>query len=302
MQDMMLRPLGVRRSPTQKEERQRKRKPRATIPTSIMQIIEQQILGKRSQETCEDGIASNHHFVEVIDGSTSKSPFQIHPDMQNGRYAMLLVAEFIQNMDAGISCEDCCRGLSESFLNTYKERGIDLKRLKRHPAERLTASAVVYSQCRKEIWMIGDCQCCIDGKRHTNGKPAEELLAAKRAEYINRLLKEGFKIADFQTIDKGREHILPVLKAACQEQNITYAVIDGFEIPMDKVKIVPSGTEVILASDGYPYLAGTLEESEERLQKQLEDDPLCIYSFKATKGLMAGNVSFDDRAYVRLLT
>ena len=101
---------------------------------------------------------------------------------------------------------------------------------------------------------------------------------------------------------RGGSTFLPALKAACLEQNAAYAVIDGFEIPMDKVKIVPSGTEVILASDGYPYLAGTLEESEERLQKQLEDDPLCIYSFKATKGLMIGNISFDDRAYVRLLT
>ena len=61
-----------------------------------MQIIEQLIIGKHSQETCEDGIASSNDFIAVIDGSTSKSPVQILPDMHNGRYAMLLVADLIQ--------------------------------------------------------------------------------------------------------------------------------------------------------------------------------------------------------------
>ena len=56
---------------------------------------------------------------------------------------------------------------------------------------------------------------------------------------------------------------------------------------------------VILASDGYPFLGDSLQESEEALKKQLEDDPLCINSFKATKGLMRGNKSFDDRCYVK---
>ena len=53
------------------------------------------------------------------------------------------------------------------------------------------------------------------------------------------------------------------------------------------------------SSDGYPFLKGTLHESEEALVCQLRDDPLCIRSFKATKGLMLGNVSFDDRCYLR---
>ena len=150
--------------------------------------------------------------------------------------------------------------------------------------------------------MIGDCQCLIDGKLYTNRKPAEEILASKRSEYINKDLRKKRKLIDFQVIDKGREYILPALKASCNEQNISYAVIDGFEIPTDKVKILRAGREVVLASDGYPLLASTLDESEKLLHEQLKNDPLCINSFKATKGLMKGNVSFDDRAYVRFLT
>ena len=85
-------------------------------------------------------------------------------------------------------------------------------------------------------------------------------------------------------------------------QNIDYPVIDGFEIPTSKVKGVKVNDdcgEIILASDGYPFLKPTLEDSEMALSRQLADDPLCIGTFKATKGLMDGNVSFDDRCYVR---
>ena len=43
----------------------------------------------------------------------------------------------------------------------------------------------------------------------------------------------------------------------------------------------------------------SLEESEAALSRQLATDPLCINTYKATKGVMEGNLSFDDRAYVR---
>ena len=59
------------------------------------------------------------------------------------------------------------------------------------------------------------------------------------------------------------------------------------------------GQDIILASDGYPFLKPTLAESENALAAQLDSDPLCIRSFKATKGLASGNKSFDDRSYVR---
>ena len=54
-----------------------------------------------------------------------------------------------------------------------------------------------------------------------------------------------------------------------------------------------------LATDGDPFLRDTLSASEEALAAQLATDPLCIRTYLATKGQMAGNLSFDDRAYVR---
>ena len=92
------------------------------------------------------------------------------------------------------------------------------------------------------------------------------------------------------------------MKEAMRRQNIDYAVIDGFPIPQQHVRKLTLDFrpwEIVLASDGYPFLCPTLQESEERLAHQLTNDPMNILDFKATKGLQPGNLSFDDRAYIR---
>ena len=82
-----------------------------------------------------------------------------------------------------------------------------------------------------------------------------------------------------------------------------YPVIDG--TPIDDALVpeweVPTEVhELVLASDGYPTLTDTLNETEENLQRLLKEDPLCIDENAATKCLMAGNNSFDDRCYLRI--
>ena len=71
---------------------------------------------------------------------------------------------------------------------------------------------------------------------------------------------------------------------------------------MARVKVFPveEAGEVVLSSDGYPRLYGTLAESETLLQEVLEQDPHCFRIYKSTKGLSPGNVSFDDCAYLHI--
>ena len=57
-----------------------------------MDIIESCIVGKKSPETCEDGMVVTDDFIAVIDGSTSKTSKHLNPDMKNGRYAMMLIS------------------------------------------------------------------------------------------------------------------------------------------------------------------------------------------------------------------
>lgn len=261
-----------------------------------MQIIEQHLQGKHSAETCEDGIVTTDSYVAVIDGSTSKTPLQVCPGRSNGRTAMLAIAGYIRSARPGLSLAAFCDGLTACIRSIYETSAMDMERLRCTPEERLTASVIVYSLVRREVWMIGDCQCLVDGVLYTNEKPYEAQLAAERSRLAKAM---NLRIGEE---DSARKAILPALLEAMKGQNRDYAVVDGFPIPMDKVKVIPvgEGSEIVLASDGYPFLKPTLKESEEALARQLQADPLCIRTFKATKGVRPGNQSFDDRAYIRL--
>lgn len=293
-----------------------------------MKIIESSIIGKKSPEACEDGMVVTDDFIAVIDGSTSKTPKHLNPDMKNGRYAMMLISEYIrEELKADASVDDFCQGVTAYIYNkVYEKLGVE-ERLKEHPEERLTASAILYSRTRNEVWMVGDCQAIIDGKLYENGKPYEKKIARKRVE----LIEQGLSPAE------ARKQIEPLLiKAMLSGQNQTYTVIDGFPIYREGVKVVSvsdsssvqdsvsssdscsvqdpvscsgsasasdtipsSSSEIVLASDGYPFLKPTLAASEAALAEQIANDPQNIHSFIATKGIVEGNKSFDDRTYIR---
>lgn len=270
--------------------------------SSAMTIIEQSVIGKHNADSCEDGIVVSKDFVAVIDGSTSKTAKRINPDMSNGRYAMTVIADYISHMPADTSLDSFCEGITARIHSLYPFDG-SLER--EHPEERLCAVAVIYSNYRKEIWMIGDCQCMIDGQAFNNGKPTEKIVAGKRAAMFGQMETEHPDMIDNGHIvhDYARDAILPELVGYMKGENKTYAVIDGFPIYKDGIKeIACNGRSVVLASDGYPFLCPTLAKSEKKLAKQIADDPFNINTFKATKGLMKGNVSFDDRAYIRFST
>lgn len=298
------------------------------IQVDIMKVIESSIIGKKSPEACEDGMVVTDDFIAVIDGSTSKTPKHLNPDMKNGRYAMMLISEYIrEELKADASVDDFCQGVTAYIYNkVYEKLGVE-ERLKEHPEERLTASAILYSRTRNEVWMVGDCQAIIDGKLYENGKPYEQEIARKRVE----LIEQGLSPAE------ARKQIEPLLiEAMLSGQNQTYTVIDGFPIYREGVKVVSvsdscsvqdsvpasnsipasdsvpcsdsvsasgtflvSSSEIVLASDGYPFLEPTLAASEAALAEQIANDPQNIHSFIATKGIVEGNKSFDDRTYIR---
>lgn len=255
-----------------------------------MTITEQFICGKHTAADCEDGIVITNDFAAVIDGSTSKTPKRLDPSMKNGRFAMLLISEYIKQMPADYTMNNFCRGITLRIAEEYAKRGI-AEDMAKHPEERLTASAIIYSNSRKEVWMVGDCQAIIDGEHYDNSKPYEQEIAMQRAT----LIKNGMSPKEARCAIEPQ-----LIKAMLEGQNRQYAVIDGTPIYMPGTRIVTASHCVVLASDGYPTLLPTLHESEEALAKHLTDDPQNITDFIATKGLVEGNVSFDDRAYIKL--
>lgn len=255
-----------------------------------MTITEQFICGKHTVADCEDGIVITNDFAAVIDGSTSKTPKRLDPSMKNGRFAMLLISEYIKQMPADYTMNNFCRGITLRIAEEYAKRGI-AEDMAKHPEERLTASAIIYSNSRKEVWMVGDCQAIIDGEHYDNSKPYEQEIAMQRAT----LIKNGMSPKEARCAIEPQ-----LIKAMLEGQNRQYAAIDGTPIYMPGTRIVTASHCVVLASDGYPTLLPTLHESEEALAQHLTDDPQNITDFIATKGLVEGNVSFDDRAYIKL--
>lgn len=272
-----------------------------TRKTGNVKIIEQSLVAKSPRAKSEDGIVVTDDFVAVIDGSTSKTARRYSWFHTNGEQCMRLVAKQVRRMAKDTTAERFCREVTERVRKQYKRK--ELEHLAAHPEDRMAASCAVFSRVRREVWLIGDCQCLIGGQHLDNSKPQEKVIAERRAATAESLLAKGeATVESLSREDKARQAIIPDLVEAMKGQNIDYAVIDGFAIPRKKVIVVPLGFEpftIVFATDGYPFLKETLAESEQSLALQLQGDPLCIRTFKATKGRMEGNNSFDDRAYIR---
>lgn len=279
-------------------------------------LIEQRCIGKQDDAHCEDGLVLTEHYVAVIDGSTSKGTVS-YGDKSSGRIAMERICEEIRQWPPALTVQQAAARLTRCIRSYYEAHDL-LAQVEAHPENRLTASAVIYCVGRQEVWHVGDCLCLIDDRFIDNPKYWEYPLAQARALFLEKELAAGVRIEELQRHDTGRDYILPLLRFSTRYQNQSnppatdphqadpmnygFAVIDGFPIP-DTLLLVHSAQgahQIVLASDGYPHLFPTLEASERFLAERLADDPLCFRRCKMTKGLKAGNKSFDDRTYVRI--
>ena len=126
--------------------------------------------------------------------------------MSNGRYAMTIVSRIIRRLPPDASCHQFCVAATKAIRDVYtpswyhfpllSRRGQGwsdppLLHLATHPEERLCASAVIYSNRRREIWLVGDCQCLVGGELCENPKPYEQRLAEMRAVRVKELLATG---------------------------------------------------------------------------------------------------------------
>ena len=275
----------------------------------MINVMERFLQGKVSLEKCEDNIVVTDDFAAVIDGATSQSDISVGGKTA-GALAAGIVAEAITTLPAEAGLAETAQHVTAAIRRCSERLGLwNVEELQQHPERRLTASAAVYSRHLRQVWLVGDCQCLVGGKLWTNAKKIDTLMAESRAAFIAAELLKGASAEDFLIHDRGREFIRPFLKSQPIFQNspqggeYAFSVFDGFPVLLDHVKTVPvtEGTQVVLASDGYPCLHSTLEASERSLRSLLERDPLCIGEYRATKGVRRGQSSFDDRAYLSFL-
>jgi len=258
-------------------------------------------------EDCEDAIHISEHFIAVIDGATSKTQDR-WDGKTSGRQAADIIDAALHQMPSQCDARQAANRLTSAIDAFYAKHDAAADMAAR-PERRLTASVVILSLVRQEIWSIGDCQYMLDDQGVSVSKKVDQTVEDARAFYLEaELLAEHVTIEDLLMHDTGRDFIQPLLERQQQFQNnpqagaFYYAAVDGFPIPDDGVVVTPipdAVTHVVLASDGYPFLRPRLAESERLLADLLQRDPLLFRAFKSTKGLVAGNVSFDHRAYVK---
>lgn len=285
----------------------------------MMRIIERYCRGKRNDQSLnEDGMLVTDDFAAVVDGVTSKSVRHLWRP-SGGVVAKDLMLGVIGGMPADASMRQMQRAVDECFQARYRSHEAGIRVFADEPVERLQANAVVYSARRHEAWLFGDCQIMVNGVQTPTTKDVDVLLGDLRAFTVLALREMqdgtpdvpisgsfGAPASDAAPKDPSRAMILPFLRLQSQFANkrgpFGYFVFDGFTDMTYPIRTVPvsPGDEVVLASDGYPLLRPTLDESERELQRLRSEDPDLIDRYRSTKGFQ-GRATFDDLTYLRFI-
>lgn len=245
-----------------------------------------------------DHIFDSQHFKAVFDGATPKGK-RLWDGMPGDVYASRMLCEAMRDVDPEVNPSNLISYLNDVIKKCYAENGVSFEELP--PEERLQVSAIICSMHRREVWSFGDCSVKINDVLYKHTRAGDKLLSDLRVFYTELY---GVKNVIVTDEDPGRAAILPLLKEFPTMTNQTvefgYDVINGGNICTDHIIIFPvnPGDRIILASDGYPELFDTIEETERCLFHMLEKDPLCIHELRGTKGVRPGNQSFDDRSYI----
>ncbi|MBP5214617.1 MAG: hypothetical protein J6032_08425 [Bacteroidales bacterium] len=269
-----------------------------------MQIAE--VFSQPKGRIMEDAHVVTPHYIAVFDGATPKTAFRFSlPDgsqLTPGQVAARTLAKAVGELEPYLTAREAVNRLSAKLRIA----------LQGHRAE---ASGVICSIDRNEVWMVGDCQFgfVYDGTRievHHTEKVIDGILSRWRSTVVKSYLSRNLLTPeDISHNDPGRRIIQPFITRQVLYQNdpsspLGFGVFDGSEIPDCYLEVFPvprNATALILASDGYPKLHPTLQESEIALQQLLKSDPLCIGDLCETKGILAGNCSHDDRTYLKIL-
>lgn len=266
-----------------------------------MKILESFVKGKHDDPArCEDGIFVNEKVIAVIDGVTSKSSRK-YEGKSSGRKAMEIVKETLSGLPEISDPETFLNLLARSIDTFARQNDCQGNEIPR-------ACIIAYLIHARLVVSYGDCQCRLNGKTYRLHKQIDQMNETLRAYVIETALRQGQNVKDLLADDPGRNAVQPFLKSQYLFENqagpFGYAVLNGSPVNPSMMQImqVPAGQQVILASDGYPELKDTLDQSEKALAELLAEDPLCFRMNRQTKGMSKGQISYDDRSYIRFVT
>jgi hypothetical protein len=266
--------------------------------------IERFVQGKYPyQGLCEDAIAITDTHAAIFDGAGGMG--EGPAGTSGARFAATTLANAIEELPSDVSFVEAAKHLSAALNERVLESIGDIE-----PRRRPFAVGVIYSAPRREIWRVGDPHFAIDGSVSLGSLGIGAAPAGFRALYLRLLLLAGdATVSSLVKDDPTRELMTPILERIPILRNSEgstgweFGAFDGGPIPerfLEVVHVPEEAAEVVLTSDGYPEPSPSLGEAEGIITGLLEQDPLCIDSFRAEKGLRNDMLSFDDRSYLRL--
>lgn len=271
-----------------------------------MRVIEHFIQGKTGDEAaCEDRLVVTDDFIAVIDGVTSRAGTTLQ-GMSTGRFAAQVLFEGIKEMHprstARETVDKLTARLEDHSRTAFKNEG----RAPHTPWDYPAAAVLIYARHAGEIWRVGDSSFAFDGgQAHTRTLAQEETWQQLRRAYLLAQIAKGASEKELLNDDPTWSVLTPLIAEmkvfANHEGDFGYGVLNGKDVPDKYVEIFDAAgaQEIVLASDGYPEVLPTLKETEERLDEILKEDPLMYRLHPQVKGVKKGNVSFDDRSYIR---
>lgn len=270
-----------------------------------MKIIEQFLKGKTGDESKnEDALAVTEHFIGIFDGVTSRAGATLK-GISTGRFASHLLAEELNNLPADSSADAAISKLNETLREQSLAAAAQENKTFTETWSWPAAALLVYSRARAEIWRVADSSFMVDGAANYKTFPQETTLAQLRRAHICAKLAKGSTEAELLDHDLSWDLLTPIIAElkvfANYDGPFGYGVLNGAPVPEAHIEVfpVPRAEEIVFASDGYPEIYPTLEATEAELQRVLKEDPLMYKLHPQVKGVKKGQVSFDDRSYIR---
>jgi hypothetical protein len=251
---------------------------------------------------CEDLIADGPEFLVVCDGATDKSGLRFD-GKTGGRVFAELVCDVVAAARAGTSGAEMVAQINAEYMCRL---GLALIGRCRNVIP--SGSFVSVDKVNRRVIRVGDCSWRTATRDVTGTKRVDDVAADARASMLTALISSGMTVEELIAADPGRQMLMPLLQAQTlfgnsADPEFGFGVINGNPVPnlfVEEWELTPDEHDLVLTTDGYPKVFMTLEETEQYLREDLISDPLRIGKHRTTKGIAAGNVSFDDRAFVLL--
>lgn len=250
-----------------------------------------------------DGLVINGNYLAVIDAYQARG-WRAWDGKPAGIFAKNIIVSTLGNLVGDLDAAEVITRLEKELqkqsalcMETFRDDEIYA-----YPQARV----LIYSAAKREIWRLGDSPFVIDGKLYEKKSETLEKARQKRVEVTEHFLaNDRTDLKDLIDHDYGRSAAMELIVQEERRVDGVESLSGRADVDMDKllsnVEVFPVEVdqEVILASDGFPRILPTLDESEDWLAAERARDPLFIHDYQALKGATDEDMGYDDRSYIR---